>query len=143
MSTKRINTFFSVVCFYFCALVACTGALEEAKFIDVDEFKFVKLGQTSGLRVCVFDVKAQQYESITYYVIPATHGRKTDGVLLENLHGLSITYDGDITIHSLLKGVITRTCGKFIGKQAHTSQWVDDQKRNIGLPLSRNVIEGF
>jgi hypothetical protein len=131
MSSKNLKAYFSAVCFYIVAVALGAQALEDIKFVDVDEFRFVRGGLKSGLRVCVFDVQAQQYESISYYNIPATQNRKPDGVLLQDFHGITINYNGDVVVPFPLKNVIVRSKGTISGTKGNFNQWMDDERRNL------------
>ncbi|WP_010297628.1 hypothetical protein [Candidatus Odyssella thessalonicensis] len=120
----------SYISFYLCVLLLSTEAFEEIKFVDIDQFKFTT-SQRSGLRICVFNLKEQQYESITYYNLPATKGRQLDGVMLDDFYGLSVTYSGDITISAPLEGKVLRTKGRIQADHKDLTSFVDDEERTI------------
>lgn len=140
MFSKYIRSLFAAVFLYVFAGIFSTHALEDIKFIDVDEFHFAKAGLKSGLRICVFGVQTQTYESITYYNLPATQDRKRDDMLLQGFHGISISYTGDITVPVPLKGVIIRTKGTISGPKSNFSQWADEEKRNLAFETLPVVI---
>ncbi|AIK96560.1 hypothetical protein [Candidatus Odyssella acanthamoebae] len=133
MTIKKLRQFFWEVCFYLCAFILFTEALEDIKFVDIDQFKFATT-QKSGLRICVFNLKAQQYETINYYNLPATKDRKPEGELLKDFEGLRVAYNGDVILSSPLKGMVIRTNGRIQTEQEDFRIHVDDQERNIAYP---------
>jgi hypothetical protein len=132
MKSERISRFVAAISFFFISIIFPITS-ESIKFIDVDEFNFVKGGQKAGLRVCAFDTETQKYDSIGYYTFPITTSRKPSGNLLEDFYGLEIAFNGDVKIKSSLENVIVRTKGIFRESPASLSFVKDDQTRNLAF----------
>jgi hypothetical protein len=148
MKSKRMARFLAAISFFFISIIFPITS-ESIKFIDVDEFNFVKGGQKAGLRVCVFDTKTQKYDYIGYYTFPTTASRRPSGVLLENFYdlGLEVDFNGNVEIKSSLENVIVRTKGEFQEFPKSLTFIKDDQTRNLAFlslrSLSPNKIGKF
>lgn len=136
MIKLHLRKLLSYIGFYFCALLLSAEAFEDIKFVDIDQFKFTT-SQRSGLRICVFNLKEQQYESITYYNLPATKDRQLTGVMLDDFHGLTVAYSGDITISTPLESKVIRTKGRIQADHKDLTTFVDDEERTIAYHTLR------
>lgn len=109
------------------------NAAYSIRFIDVDQFEFSDDIKKKGLRICVFDVDQQKFDSITYYNFYATQNRQPDAddTLLENFYGAKISYSGTIKKISDTKDCFWRTCGKIQDVGNTVNVIVDEEQRNI------------